>query len=67
MSVKEVVLDIAKNLPEKCTWDDVMYRIHVRKQIEAGLKDESEGHFVPHERAFAEIAKRTRSKSGGKR
>ena len=58
MSVKEAVLDIAKNLPVKCTWEDVHYQIHVRKQISAGLKDESEGRLLPHERVVAKYAKK---------
>lgn len=58
MSVKEAVLEIAKSLPEKCTWEEVMYRIYVRKQIEAGLKDEAEGRLVPHDKVFAKYAKK---------
>ena len=59
MSVKEAMLEIAQSLPDKCTWDDVLYRIYERKQIEAGLKDEAEGRLVPHERVFAKYAKKT--------
>ena len=62
MSVKEAVLDIANNLPEKCTWDDVMHRIYVRKQIEAGLKDEADGRVVPHKKVFAKNGKKKTNK-----
>ena len=58
MSVKEAVLDIAKNLPEKCTWEDVLYQIYVCKHISAGLKDEGEGRLIPHEKVFAKYAKK---------
>jgi predicted transcriptional regulator len=57
MSVKEMVLEIVSNMPTKSTWDDVLYEIYVRKQLEAGLKDEAEGRLVPHEKVFAKYAK----------
>lgn len=56
MSVKEAILEIAKSLPEKCSWEEVMYRIYARKQIEAGLKDDAEGRLVSHENVFAKYA-----------
>ena len=28
--VKEAVLELARQLPEECTWDEVMYRIKDR-------------------------------------
>ncbi len=62
MSVTEAVLEIAKSLPDKCTWDEVMYRIYARKQIEAGLKDEAEGRLVPHEKVFARHGKKLRAR-----
>jgi len=33
-------------LPEKATWDDVMYRVYVRQCIESGIKDSDEGRVV---------------------
>jgi predicted transcriptional regulator len=50
--VKEAVLELAKNLPEECTWEEVLYQVYIRKQIDAGLKDEAEGRLVPHEKVF---------------
>jgi predicted transcriptional regulator len=52
--IKQALLDLAQSLPEKCTWDDVMYRIYVRQKIEAGLKDVEEGRVVSHEDVFKE-------------
>ena len=37
------------DLPEDATWDDLMYKIYVRKKIEMGLKDIEEGRVVSHE------------------
>jgi predicted transcriptional regulator len=53
--VKEALLELAKDLPDECTWDDVMYRIYVRQKIEAGLKDAEEGRLIPHEEVFKEF------------
>jgi predicted transcriptional regulator len=53
--VKEAVLELAKRLPDECTWDDVMYRIYVRQKIEAGIKDAHEGRVVPHDEVFEEF------------
>ncbi len=54
-SVKEAVLELAKRLPDECTWDEVMYQIYVRQKIEAGIKDADEGRTVSHEEVFEEF------------
>jgi predicted transcriptional regulator len=41
-------------LPETATWDDVLYEMAVRREIEEGLKDSAAGHVVPVE----EVVKR---------
>ena len=48
-AVKEKAKELVEKLPEKATWDDLMYEIYVRQKIEAGLKDAEEGRVVPHE------------------
>ncbi len=55
-TVKESLLEIARQLPEQCTWDEVMYQIYVRQKIEAGLKDADEGRTVDHDAVFEEFA-----------
>ena len=59
MSVKEGALELVKHLPEKCTWDELMYRIYVRQKIEAGIKDAEEGREFSHEKVFEEFEKTT--------
>jgi len=56
-TVKESLLEIARQLPEQCTWDEVMYQIYVRQKIEAGLKDVEEGRTVDHDAVFEEFSK----------
>ena len=33
-------------MPDKATWDDLMYQIYVRQAIESGLKDSDEGRTI---------------------
>ncbi|MBI5673190.1 MAG: hypothetical protein HZC50_08100 [Nitrospirae bacterium] len=47
-TVKKQALEMMKKLPEKSTWDDIMYEIYVRKKIEAGIQAADEGKVVPH-------------------
>jgi len=46
MTIKEEARRLVEELPEKATWDDLMYRIYVRQRIEAGLKDSEVGKTV---------------------
>jgi predicted transcriptional regulator len=54
--VKNAVLELARQLPNECTWDEVMYRIFVRQKIDAGLKDADAGRTIAHEDVFEEFA-----------
>jgi len=44
--IKQEAYRLLDNLPDKATWDDLMYQIYVRQAIEAGLKDSYEGRTV---------------------
>ncbi len=48
-TAKKQALEMVKKLPEKATWDDIMYEIYVRKKIAAGIQAADEGRVVPHE------------------
>lgn len=37
--IKTRVHETLQTLPDNASWEDVMYRIYVRKKIENGLKD----------------------------
>ncbi len=54
-NVREAVLDIAKKLPDDCSWEDVMYQVYVRQKIQAGLDDAENGRVVSDEEVFAEF------------
>jgi len=48
-TAKKQALEIMKKLPEKATWDDIMYEIFVHKKIDAGIQAADEGRVVPHQ------------------
>jgi len=48
-SAKRQAIDMISKLPEKATWDDIMYEIYVRKKIALGIKAADEGRVVSHE------------------
>jgi hypothetical protein len=45
-NIKQEAYRILDNLPDKATWDDLMYQIYVRQTIEAGITDSDEGRTV---------------------
>ena len=54
---KEATAEILKELPDDATYDDIMYRLYVRRKIERGLKDLEEGRVVSQEEAERRTAK----------
>jgi predicted transcriptional regulator len=48
-NAKKQALEMVKKLPDKATWDDIMYGVYVRKKIEAGIQAADEGKVVSHE------------------
>ncbi len=50
-SAKDAARQIIEQLPDKATWDDIMYELYVKQKIEEGLKAADEGRTVTHEEA----------------
>lgn len=48
-NVKHDAAQLVRDLPEQASWDDLMYEIYVRQQIEQGLRAADEGRVVSHE------------------
>jgi len=44
--VKTDALRIVDSLPDNATWDDLMYRIYVRKCVDSGIADAEAGRVV---------------------
>ena len=47
--IKEQARTLVENLPDNATWEDLMYKIYVCKNIEAGLEDVRNGRVKPVE------------------
>ncbi len=45
-NIKQEAHRLLEKLPDKATWDDLMYQIYVRQTIEAGIKDSDESRTV---------------------
>ncbi|MDP2643925.1 MAG: hypothetical protein Q8P24_03210 [Desulfobacterales bacterium] len=45
-NIKQEIHRLLEKLPDKATWDDLMYQIYVRQTIEAGINDSDEGRTV---------------------
>ena len=45
-NIKQEAHRLLDKLPDKATWDDLMYQIYVRQTIETGIKDSDEGRTV---------------------
>lgn len=48
-NVKQIVHDIAEELPEEASFDDAMYALYVRQKLEEGLRDLDEGRTFTQE------------------
>lgn len=42
-NVKEEAARLIANLPDDATWEDLMYEVFVRQEIEAGIADADAG------------------------
>lgn len=47
--IKEQAGALVKNLPDNATWEDLMYKNYVCKNIETGLNDVRNGQVKPVE------------------
>lgn len=45
-NIKQEAHRLLEKLPDKATWDDLMYQIYVRQTIEAGINDSDEERTV---------------------
>ena len=48
-TARDEAIKTISRLPEDASWDDIMYKIYVKRKIEEGLKAAAEGRTVPHE------------------
>ena len=46
VNIKDVAHQLIDQLPEGCSWNDVIYEIVVRREIELGLEDSDAGRLT---------------------
>ena len=54
-SAKEAARQIIEDLPRQATWEDILYKLHVRQKIEEGLAEIEAGRTISHEEVKAEL------------
>jgi predicted transcriptional regulator len=48
-TAKEEAIKTISRRPDEASWDEIMYKIYVKRKIEEGLKAADEGRTVSHE------------------
>jgi len=61
-SIKEQLLNIANNLAEDDTWDDVLEAVSTCRAIERGFADIAAGRTIPHDQVREYLAQRRRER-----
>lgn len=54
-NLKQAAHRLIDQLPEKATWDDVVYEMVTRREIEAGLADSDANRTTPVEDVLREF------------
>lgn len=62
-TAKHIAGELIAQLPDDASWEDILYTLYVRRQIEEGLKDAAAGRVVPHEEVRARLLDRKRRAS----
>lgn len=58
MTIKEQLRELADNLPDHATIEEVMERLYLLYKIEQGIADADAGRVIPHE----EVERQMRAK-----
>ena len=54
-TVKSSVLDVLNVLSDDATWEEVLYRLEVRRQLEQAVAEADAGLFLSHDDVFREL------------
>ncbi len=58
VTAKDTIRQMLEELPDDATFEDIEYRIYVRRKVEQGLKDLEEGRVLSHEEVVKRFATR---------
>ena len=53
--LKELALETIKRLPDECTVEDIMYRVHLAAQVLEGLQDAESGKLLTTEQLLERV------------
>jgi len=56
-TTKEEALQLISRLPEEVTWEDIMYRLYVKRKIDEGINAAEEGRTVTHDEVIKLFAR----------
>jgi predicted transcriptional regulator len=48
-TAKDEAINAISRLSDEASWDEIMYKIYVKRKIEEGLRAADEGRTIPHE------------------
>jgi len=54
-TAKQQARQLLERLPDDVTWDDVVYEFAVRRSVERGLADDTDGRVMPSEQLKAAL------------
>ena len=54
-NTKRIAHELIDQLPDDAGWDDVLYEIVARREIELGLADSEANHVIPAEDVLREF------------
>jgi predicted transcriptional regulator len=57
-TAKHIAHELIEQLPDDASWEDILYALYVRQQIEEGLDDVAAGRVTPQEDVRAELLDR---------
>jgi hypothetical protein len=66
-TAKEEIKNLVDAMPDDLTWDEVVYRLYVRKRVQRGVASLDQGKGIPHEQVMREMRTRLNGLSGRRR
>jgi predicted transcriptional regulator len=55
--VKQVAIELIKDLPDDCTLEDIQYKLYVRQKIQRGLEAAARGKVKTHGQVKKRLSK----------
>ena len=54
-NIKQNAIDLISNLPNDCSYEDIMYSLYVKRKVEDGLNDIKNEQTYSHEEVLMEL------------